>query len=229
MNYSTCVATGQSRAVVLQRMVEQHFGHPLNRLHELLECPVARLEVGRDQQTQFHKKFYEIGADFWEEYKNFARHCAERIGLGDPAQLLYQRRPTFRVHLPGNVATGGWHRDGDYNHPSEELNFVVPLTRFIPPSPEGHAGNGFFIADRPWLRSRLLRRFVHPDMEPGDVLRFHGAALLHGSVENRTGLTRVSLDFRVLPKTAVPTDGKSTVNQGIPFKVGPDGYYDTFD
>ena len=211
-------------------IVQALFGHPLNRLHERVEAEgIARLEVGKDQQTPFHKKFYTIDQDFWAMYKCFCRDVACYALGRDPGQMLYQRRPTFRVHLPGNVATGGWHRDGDYNHPLDEINFVLPLTPFLPPSPSGHAGNGFFIESGTMpLGYRDAPVFIHPEMDVGDLLIFPGARRLHGSVENRTGLTRVSLDFRLLPKDRLPENVQATVNQKIAFKVGPDGYYDTF-
>ena len=37
-------------------------------------------------------------------------------------KLIYQRKPTLRIHLPENKSVGGFHRDRDYNHPIEEIN-----------------------------------------------------------------------------------------------------------
>lgn len=232
MNYDTRIFTYDQSNWPLIAQVTDHFRYPLARLHETLKEDVPRLEVGKDQQTWFHQRFYHIDASFWDLYAGFAAEvCCPLAGV-KPADVVYQRRPTFRVHLPGNVATGGWHRDGDYNHPSDEVNFVLPLTAFLPPSADGHAGNGFFIQHD--LATTLggmrpQRTFVSPALAPGELLRFRGATLLHGSVENRTGLTRVSLDFRLLPKDALAgAAGKSTVNQHRPFTVGDEGYYAEF-
>ena len=232
MNYDTRIFTYDQSAWPLIAQVTDHFRYPLARLHEKLAAEVPRLEVGKDQQTEFHRHFYEIDPSFWELYAGFAGEVCCALAGVRPDEVVYQRRPTFRVHLPGNVATGGWHRDGDYNHPSEEVNFVLPLTAVLPPSPDGHAGNGFFIEDglAPLVGGgKAQRHFVSPAMIPGELLRFRGSTLLHGSVENRTGLTRVSLDFRLLPKTALAgAADKCTVNQRRPFTMGFDGYYDEF-
>ena len=40
-------------------------------------------------------------------------------------KIVYQAKPTLRVQFPGNKAVGGWHRDRDYNHPIDEINFWV--------------------------------------------------------------------------------------------------------
>ena len=42
--------------------------------------------------------------------------------------FLYQKFPTFRVHLPNNIAVGKFHKDADFGHPKGEINFIIPLT-----------------------------------------------------------------------------------------------------
>lgn len=58
-------------------------------------------------------------------------------------RIIYQKKPTFRVHLPNNVgnayngtslvltslAVGKKHRDYDYFHPPGEINFWLPFTK----------------------------------------------------------------------------------------------------
>jgi ectoine hydroxylase-related dioxygenase (phytanoyl-CoA dioxygenase family) len=55
------------------------------------------------------------------------------------------------------------------------------------------------------------------------VLVFDGANLKHGNYVNRTGSTRVSFDFRVIPRSRYVDSDRTSVNTGVPFKVG--GYF----
>lgn len=207
MNYQTEILKVGGICAVLSRLVGDHFGHELETLHKAFREPIERLQVGKDQQTPAHKHFYGIGEEFFGEYDRLVRFV-----LGDAApDFLYQKIPTFRVHLPGNVATGGFHRDADYNHDEAELNYLVPLT-------------SMYGTNSVWLESAVGKRDFHPvRMSVGEVLKFHGACLEHGSVSNDTGRTRVSFDFRVLPKTAYRETGKRTINKGVEFKLG--GYW----
>ena len=45
-----------------------------------------------------------------------------------------------------------------------------------------------------------LRDFKQIELDPGELFMFNGNKCLHGNLPNRTGKTRVSLDFRVLPE-----------------------------
>lgn len=43
-------------------------------------------------------------------------------------EVVYQRDPTLRVHLPGQEALGNQHRDYDYKRQPTEVNVWLPLT-----------------------------------------------------------------------------------------------------
>jgi hypothetical protein len=84
-----------------------------------------------DQATAFHKKFYNSPylSEFLQLYERFVKeHIAPMFAqLGD--KVVYQKKPTFRVHLPNNVCVGQKHRDFDYFHPASEVNFWLPFTK----------------------------------------------------------------------------------------------------
>ena len=153
------------------------------------EVPNFDFQPGKDQSTTFHQKFYDMAngesSAFMDAYKNFVRYVRPFIGEG---KFLYQRIPTFRVHLPNNKAVGGTsHRDVDYGHPSGEINIVVPLTCMT-------GTNSLFTETRPHLKDfRLIQLNI------GEFLIFDGACCEHGNFINTTGVTRVSFDFRLLP------------------------------
>lgn len=205
LNYRTRVLTYDEARYPFRQLVTAHFRRELTELHSGAPA-VPRLQVGMDTQTPMHRHFY--GGDdsgvfmetFLSVYRTFMRDV---FGAG----LLYQAIPNFRVHLPGNVATGNFHRDSDFGHQKEELNILVALTPMHDENSvwvETERGKGDYTAAR---------------LSPGQALIFHGAVLSHGSLTNTTGVTRASFDARVLPREKfVP--GRVTVNQGVPFDIG---------
>jgi hypothetical protein len=200
--YSTAILTYDVGQHPFAALCERYLGD-LTSLHDE---SLGRLQVGKET-TAYHQALYGIGEPFLSVYRRFVKDIlGEEIGL-----YLYQAVPSFRVHLPGNVATGNFHRDSDFNHPKEELNFLVPLTPMADTASvwiETEPGAGDCAA---------------VTMAVGQYLRFHGAVLLHGSKPNETGRSRVSFDFRILPKHAYRDDGRATVNVGMPLRLG--AYY----
>lgn len=180
------------------------------RLHEQLTAPVPTLQVGKDQQTPFHQRWYaryDVPGPwpFREAYADLLRHIREKL-IREP--LLAQTRPCLRVHLPGNIATGGFHRDRDYNHDPREVNYVVAVTAM--------SGTASL-----WIEDPDHEVLQPVRMAPAEVLEFDGANLIHGSLPNDAGYTRVSLDFRVLrARHYDPVNTRVTVNQGRRFLIG---------
>jgi len=78
-----------------------------------------------DQTSPWHGPFYASFGRWQDAYVDFLRDVvAPRFG--EP--VYYQRVPTFRVHLPGNLAVGEFHTDAQYHHPEDEVSFWLPLT-----------------------------------------------------------------------------------------------------
>lgn len=117
---------------------------------------------------------------------------APLITLEDEAQeaseLLYQRDPNFRAHIPG---TGHHltqrHRDADYHHQPLEVNIWIPLTN-------ARASNTLWVESSPGAAD-----FAPFEACPGEGIRFWGHSCEHYTLPNETDETRVSFDFRVLP------------------------------
>jgi len=197
-----------------REMVQDHLRvQDLTLVHEIVGIKerAQRARPGNDQHTTAHRRLYRIGEDFMCKYRSFVKNVAAPIVVS--GSYLYQRIPTFRIHMPRNKAVGGdWHRDTDYNHPQGEVNFLVTLTR-------ARDSNTIHIES-----SSGLGDFNPVDLDYGEMLIFDGGSCRHGNVTNTTGLTRVSFDFRILPDENVSehTSGKS-VCKGIEFAEG--GYY----
>jgi hypothetical protein len=185
----------------------------LHRLHYdtrvLLDAPLTR---ATDQSTEFHKLFYSRIADLLPLYHSFLEdRIAHNIDGG--GRLVYQKTPNIRIHFPGNVAVGEWHRDRDYGHQPRALNVWLPLT----PTNEQNTV---------WVESQRQSPKAYPLLlTPGEYAIFSGVDLKHGNKINESGQTRVSLDFRVMREEDYDPHwpGKS-INTGTPHLIG--GYYE---
>lgn len=173
----------------------------------ILAADLPRRTWQTDQQSPWHAPLY---AGFEEWYDHFDRFVREWIApiLGEPC--YYQRVPTFRIQLPGNLAVGEFHTDAQYHHPIDEVSFWLPLTPVAPTST-------VWVADDEGMAWPV-------NAQPGEVAAFEAAKREHGNVPNTTGRTRVSFDFRLLPVRCLPrTEGPPTKHTGLRFIPG--GYY----
>jgi hypothetical protein len=158
-----------------------------------------------DQQTRWHRAFYQTFADWKPLYEGFVGQIVAPL-FGEP--LFYQAVPTFRVHLPGNLAVGEFHVDTQYGHPGEEITFWVPLT---------HACG----TNSVWIESAAgLGDYRPVTADPGQVVIFDAAHLRHGNLVNRSGTTRVSFDFRCLRERDYRHTDHRSVNTGLAFRPG---------
>jgi len=180
----------------------------LEKLH-LVDNKYEVLNVDTDQSTAFHKLFYENAnaedSEFNSLYKSFIHNEVVKE-MGE--DIIYQRYPTFRAHLPDNLGVGDFHKDSDYNHGVSEVNFWLPVT-------DAYDTNTI------WCETEEgLADFRPVDVSHGQYLIFDGANLTHGNKINKTGKTRVSFDFRIVKKSEFKASNKKTVSQGIKFEIG---------
>jgi len=142
--------------------------------------------VVEDQITVYHKEFYSRinTTNFYEIYHSFMKDVIAEIINED---FLYQRIPTFRVHQPDNIAVAKFHKDCDYSHTKDEINFYLPLTKA-------------WGTNTIWVESSPGKKDYSPiEADIGECVMWKGATLLHGNKVNDTCKSRVSVDFRVLP------------------------------
>jgi hypothetical protein len=180
----------------------------LAMLHEY-QPAYALFSRENDQSTTWHRLFYRGFAEHVEAA--YFRLVAEVIRKRYREPIAYQRIPTFRVHLPGNVAVGEFHRDRDYGHSPHEENYWLPLTRA-------------WGTNTIWIESAPDREDYQPvALSYGQILLFDGANLKHGNQVNTTERTRVSMDFRVVPLSKYEDSDRKTINTGMRFAIG--GYF----
>ena len=166
-------------------------------------------DPSKDQKTSFHKIFY---ASYEAEdneilplYRNFVQylkdtHYPER-------SVIYQTRPTFRVHAPENIAVAKWHKDKAYNHSENEINIFLPIT-------------DAFDTNTIWAESEEDKGDYSPmNANYGEYIIWNGANLLHGNKKNETGKSRVSFDFRFIFPENFDYSGAS-VTQKVEMSLG---------
>lgn len=163
-----------------------------------------------DQSTKWHRKFYDNSAKLNDLYVKFVKEVIQPL-FGNES-LVYQRIPTFRVHLVGNLSVGEFHRDRDYRHLTNEINFWVPVTN-------AYGTNTI------WIETEEGLNDMKPyDVKYGEVLKFNGANLLHGNQINQTEQTRVSMDFRVIPYSDFIPSTSESIYTNKKFDIG--GYFE---
>ncbi|NET88008.1 MAG: hypothetical protein F6K45_07925 [Kamptonema sp. SIO1D9] len=194
----------------------------IERLHEFIPDslqPQRVLKVGEDQATYAHSLLYQIDPAYQKKiakpkqvkdrgliqtYQKFISFLeAEIFGY----KLVYQKLPTLRIHLPNNLSVGEYHRDRDYNHPAEEINVWVPLTK---------AQKTATIQ----MESSYDTGDFHPVEADYGQYAIFDSALMHGNEVNIEGYTRVSFDFRVIPFSKYQACERSSINQKMKFCVG---------
>ena len=181
----------------------------LDRIGATEADSIPLLSREADQSTPYHKMYY---AAFEREvqpvYRRFVTNVIAPCMAGP---FIYQKVPTFRISLPGNVAVGEFHTDGDYSHQEGEVNFWLPVT---------NAGGSNSVYVETYPGSKI--------MEPaslilGEVMVFDAVRSRHGNHINTTDRTRVSIDFRVILKSVFKPSGLRSVNTGTPMDIG--GYF----
>jgi hypothetical protein len=181
----------------------------LELLHE--KVSYDKFERKTDQSTHWHKKYYDNNGKFLRIYKEFVRDYVKKL-YPEEEYIVYQKIPTFRVHLKNNLSVGEFHRDRDYSHGRNELNFHLPFTAT-------NKSNSI------WVESEEDKEDYQPQMlKYGQILLFDGANLKHGNKVNDSEETRVSVDFRVIPFSEYVDSDSESINTHIKFKIG--GYFD---
>ena len=165
---------------------------------ENIHNEVGRLEgfdgdVGKDSQSNIHHLFYRkiknedsILRKLWD---CFLSEVVLRNFVNEESYIV-QKLPNIRIHIPGSKAINRWHCDSDqdHRHPLGEINCILPLT-------EMYESNSVWRESKPNLGD-----FEAFKLSFGDLVLWNGNTCIHGNKVNKTDITRVSFDFRLLSK-----------------------------
>lgn len=185
---------------------------------ENINNDIPMLQRHNDQNTEYHYKFYYWmeTSEFLSIYKNFIKKYIRPL-YND--KIIVQKKPTFRICYPNNIAVGEfhkdkWYRDNEWAIRVKELNFFVPFT-------ESYDTNTI------WVESEEDKKdFLPMNCSYGEFIQWDGSNLTHGNKINDTGKTRVSIDFRVIEyENYIPSDHGS-INLKKKFRLGE--YYELY-
>jgi len=173
-------------------------------------------DIREDQSTVYHQKFYRdiVDTNFYDLYYLLIKNVVSDLIQED---FLYQKIPTFRVHLPNNLAVGEYHRDREYSHSSHEINFYLPLTKA-------------WGTNTIWTETEYNKNNFYPlNVDVGEIVMWDGANLLHGNKMNDTGKARVSVDFRILPLSKYKNTDNRSLSSMSPTKMVIGEYWERFE
>lgn len=181
--------------------------------------PKEIVKVKNDQHQKIYDFLYKIDKDFDLKKKNesssflklFNKFISFLANDIFKESLVYQARPTLRIMFPNNKAVGEFHRDREYNHPIEEINIWVPVTK---------SNNTNTI----WIESNFDKNDYSPmNLKYGQFLIFD-SGLKHGNKINLENKTRMSFDFRIIPysiwKKKDLKENKVSADSKMSFEIG---------
>lgn len=154
-------------------------------------------EFGPDVRTWYHKKFYsyldsEKGLKMKELYDKLIHDVI--LPYLNIKEGYVQKFPSFRIHLPNNVAVSKKHTDNSLGHPIGEVNFTYVFTDMFD-------SNSIYIEKMP-----RMNEYVNMEMQENNIISFNGNLCMHYNKKNETNKSRVSMDFRVLPVEYLPKE-----------------------
>jgi hypothetical protein len=169
----------------------------------------------KDQSTQYHKKYYEWTQteQFSQVYNNFILNVIRPLYN---ESIACQSIPTFRVAYTNNIAVGEWHKDKQYRDLDwalevHEDNFFLPFT-------------DAFDTNTIWVESEEDKEDYAPmNCNYGELIQWDGSNLKHGNKINKTGKSRVSVDFRVIKYSNYKPSEFGSINTNSKFQIG--NYY----
>jgi len=173
-------------------LIKELYDCELNELHNSTENKYDLFtELGKDSHTVYHRMFYNKLDNGWkemqDEYNKFIQETVlPYLGL---SEALVQKFPTLRIQLPDNVAIVVKHFDSDeqHKHPTGEINFISAFT-------DMYDTNTVMVEKMP-----RLEEYEPILLKAGETISFNGNKCSHYNQINKTGKTRISWDFRVLP------------------------------
>lgn len=197
-----------------EEIIKNHFNvSDLSLLHKERNDlhPDNILCFDNESKTKYHELFYLKMNNGWEELEDaYHLFVKEEVGAIINEDFIYQYMPSFRVHLPNDKAIHKWHYDSDLDHlhPEWEINFQVALT-------------DMYNTQATWIEVVPgLKNYLPMEMSYGEFYIFNGNKCTHGNKENISGKTRVSFDFRVLPKSKYNPSSIESVTAKKKFLLG---------
>lgn len=164
-------------------------------------------EITREnnQSTEYHKRFYnslDNDSRLKSLYDDFISNVIKNLF---DEEIIYQVTPTFRLQAIDNVSVFAFHKDTEYGHSDKTINFFLPITKC-------------YDTNALWVESGSS--FEPMECDYGDLITFDAVNLLHGNKVNKTGKSRISLDFRVMKMVDYCETSKQTLSKNRKLVLG---------
>lgn len=221
---------------VVKEIYETRYGFidDLKYFHKVLESSLISdedktsnavlKELGKDRNSVFYDDYHKfIDADerFNEIYHGFiTKHITPIYGVD--SKIVVQKTPNLRISFPKLTALGkrkeedkkdniiGLHKDSDFGHHEEEINFIIPITDMF-------ETNSIYY--EPFFNSDLPKyQYINLSIKTDEYFTVKFNQLLHYNKINETGVTRISLDFRIIPYDKYMNNIKNF--EGTKFELG---------
>ena len=171
-----------------------------------------------DRKSVFVKDFYDNwdkDYSFLQLYLKFVINYVKPLFPEDD-KILIQKTPNIRFHLPGHTNIGkrqtdptdniiGLHSDSEFGHPVEEYNIIIPIT-------EMYDSNSLFYENGKNYNSLKLNR--------NEFAKIYLNKLKHYNCINKTNITRVSFDTRVIPYSKYKITNAISATTNSKFELG---------
>jgi hypothetical protein len=158
----------------------------LDHLHLARRQEIRRTELTHADNLALRERMQQLPDDsgFYRVYHAWIAHV---LAARYANKISYTAHPKMRVHLAGTGSVSEFHRDVDTTGRLDQINCYLPFT-------DVHDTCSI------WAESSYDARDYEPiALRYGQALLWDGGLLEHGTFPNRTGLTRVSCDFRFSP------------------------------
>lgn len=194
----------------------EHLHLELNKPYEVAEGVEG---LGKDTDSEFHTMFYKKIRSGWKKFNTLYVNFINKIVLPELKykQIVYQTSPSYRIQYPMSKAITTLHCDSDENHkhPLGEINVLIPITEM-------------FDTTAIWSESEPNKGdFLPMNCSYGQFYIWNGNECRHYNKQNKSEITRISMDFRILP-TVFYDQGysKTSATSNKKFIIGE--YYSTF-
>ena len=178
-----------------------------------------------DRKSPFVKYFYKLfDTDYTilYEYLSFIKNYIKPL-YPKEQYLVIQKTPNIRFHLPGYSNIGsrdkdeskeiiGLHHDGEFGHPETEINVILPITEMFDT-------NSIYYETTP--NSNLdYNLYNNLRLKENDFFMGYFNKCNHYNKINKTNITRVSLDFRIIPYSKYKDNNKLSATSKTKFEIG---------
>jgi hypothetical protein len=187
-----------------------NFTNKLNYFHEILDTKVfddkSKLlkinELGNDRNSVLYNDYHTFVDNnvlFNNVYYKFIQNYVKPMFSNE--KIIIQKTPNLRISFPNSSAIGqnknldkndiiGIHKDTDFGHHENVVNFIIPITEMFDTNS---------IYYEPYMNSLLdTDEYKNLILNTNEFFMGEFSNLYHFNKINKTGYTRMSLDFRVM-------------------------------